>query len=806
MKRSMIFVLMAMFCFSLLFSGPENIRSRVEGMKAYPGYFLFYWDEQSGKIWLEIDKFDQDFLYVTSLAAGLGSNDVGLDRNQLGRSRIVRFVRIGPKVLLIQANTSFRAGSGDPDEQKAVEDAFARSVLGGFSVVSEEDGKVLVDATSFFLRDAQNVIGALKRRGQGAYRLDPSRSAVYLANTRNFPFNTEIEALLTFAAGQAGRLVQQVAADPLSITLREHHSFVRLPDNAYEPRAYDPRASFGALSYRDYSTEVGNSLIKRFIIRHRLKKKDPKAAVSDPVKPIVYYVDRAIPEPIRSAVIEGAGWWNQAFEALGYRNAFQVKVLPKGADPLDVRYNMINWVHRSSRGWSYGSSVVDPRTGEIIKGHVSLGSLRIRQDFLIAQGLVGDYGAVKDNSAEMREMALARIRQLACHEVGHTLGLGHNYASSVNERASVMDYPHPLIRIKPDGSLDFSSAYARGVGEWDKVSIAYGYQDYPSGTDVAPKLRAILDDAFSQGLIFLASQDAGPASAQPQAAVWDNGRNAVDELGRVMKIRRIALDTFSERRIPFHTPLALLEEVLAPVYLFHRYQVEAAASFLGGMSYNYQVRGGVQKEPRIVPGPQQRRALEALLKTIKPENLVIDEKILNLLPPHPQGYGRGEIFPGRTGLVFDDLGAVESGASLTFDVLLHPARASRLIEFHARKPECPGLEEVIERMTKATWKTSRKNGHLAEIQRTVDFVFMNALMRLVASDETLPQAKAAAFFKLDELKRWLKAQKDQTVTPEQKAHYFYGASLIEEFEKAPGDFKLKETARPPQGAPIGSWR
>ena len=436
----------------------KTIAKKTEGMVAHEGFFTFYWDEMAGKIWLEIGRFDEGFIYVSALSAGLGSNDVGLDRNQLGKTRLVEFVRIGPKVLMVEPNPGYRALSDNPDEVKAVEDAFARAVIWGFEVSAEEDGTVLVDATDFLLHDEKDVIARLKQRSQGEYELDASRSAIWMPEARNFPLNTELEALLTYMAkGDPGPAVSSVAVEPKLLTMRQHHSFVKLPDDGYTPRAWDPRSNYGAITYNDYSTPVDEPIAKRFIRRHRLQKADPTAEVSDPVEPIVYYVDRGVPEPIRTALVEGAAWWNQAFEAIGFRNAFQAKVLPEGADPLDIRYNIINWVHRSTRGWSYGGGVTDPRTGQIIKGQVALGSLRIRQDFMIAQGLVADYE--EGGASEMMEMAMARIRQLSVHEVGHTLGLGHNYASHVNGRSSVMDYPAPLVKIGEDGALDLTEAY-----------------------------------------------------------------------------------------------------------------------------------------------------------------------------------------------------------------------------------------------------------------------------------------------------------------------------------------------------------
>jgi hypothetical protein len=808
MKRFVFAVYFIILAFSFLFADLSPSAEKAADMEKFAGYFNFYWDAEKGKIWLEIDKFDTEFLYVSSLPAGLGSNDIGLDRNQLGSTKIVKFHRIGPKVFLIQPNYSFRATSRNPYERKAVEDAFAKSVIWGFKVEAEEDGKVLVDASPLFLRDAHGVTARLRRANQGDYRLDITRSSIYLPNTKNFPDNTEIESILTFTSNNPGRSVRGVAPDAGSITLRQHHSFIKLPDNNYKPRIYDPRSNFSGMTYLDFATPVDEPIVKRFIRRHRLQKKDPNAEVSDPVEPIIYYVDRGVPEPIRSALVDGAGWWNEAFEEIGYRNAFQVKVMPEGADPMDIRYNMINWVHRSTRGWSYGSSVTDPRTGEIIKGHVALGSLRIRQDFLIAQGLIADYEEGKDVSSEMLEMALARIRQLSCHEVGHTLGLGHNYASSVNDRASVMDYPHPLVKIREDGTLDLSDAYDTGVGEWDKVSIAYGYQDFPEGVDEEKELKGILDGAFSRGLYFLAGQDASSGSAHPLANVWDNGMHPVDELERVMKIRSIALDSFSENRISVHAPMATLEEVLVPVYMFHRYQVEAAASVLGGLYYNHRLRGDVQKNPEIVPAAEQRRALDVLLETIRPHNLAIDEKLLSIIPPRPPGYEQTrELFPGYTGLTFDPLAAAETAANLTVGSILRPERAARLVEYHSRNEKFPGLTEVVDKLVSSTWKSTEESGYYAEIQRVANIVLLYNLMGLAVDERTAPQVRAIIFLKLNELKNWLSQQvnikpvKDES----QKAHYLYGLSQIDLFLKNPEKVKLAAPLPPPAGAPIGMY-
>ena len=782
-----------------------TIAEKTLGAEKMPGYFNLYWDAKQGKLWLEIDKWGTEFLYQTSLPAGIGSNDIGLDRGQLGATRVVRFERSGPKVLLIQQNLDYRAVTGNPDEQRAVRDSFAESVLWGFKVEAEDGDRALVDATDFFLRDAHGIPETLRRTKQGSFHLDSSRCAIYLPNTKNFPLNTEAEATLTFAGDDPGRWVRDVTPDPNAITVREHHSFVQLPPPGYQPREYDPRAGYFDVSYMDYATPISEPIVKRFIARHRLEKKVPAAAVSEPVKPIIYYLDRGAPEPIRSALLEGAGWWNQAFEAAGYKDAFQVKLLPEGADPMDLRYNVIQWVHRATRGWSYGASVVDPRTGEIIKGHVTLGSLRVRQDYLIAEGLLAPYESGKPVSPRMREMALARLRQLAAHEVGHTLGLMHNYSSSTVNRSSVMDYPPPFVKLGPDGLPDLSDAYTEGIGDWDKVTIAYGYQDFPKGTDEHAALSKILNDAFSRGLRYLTDQDARPAgSSSSLAHLWDYGPNAVDELDRLMKVRAAALKRFGENNIREGAPLATLEDALAPIYLLHRYQVEAASKLVGGMDYTFALRGDGQMATKIVPPAEQRRALAAVLATLKPGVLALPEPLLQIIPPRPPGYPRGrEHFKIHTGPAFDALAPAEAAAQHTLQFLFNPERAARLVEFHARDSANPSLEEVLAAVIAATWKAPHGTGYDAEISRVVDNVALYDLMTLAGNEQASDQVRAIASLKLDELKNWATKAVQDSADEEERAHLLFAIAQIQRFQKDPKIIGLTPPAEPPDGPPIG---
>lgn len=792
--------------------GPDSAKSlpsiadKVAGMEKFPGYFPFYWDAKAGKIWLEIDKWGSEFLYAESLPAGIGSNDIGLDRGQLGSRYVVRFERSGPRVLLIASNYAFRANTNNSDERLAVKDAFAESTLWGFEVAAEEGRRALVDATAFYLHDAHQIPGALQRTQQGNFRLDPTRCALYLANTRNFPQNTEVEATLTFTSEEPGPYVRQVVPAPQSVTVREHHSFVELPPSGFKPRLSDPRAGYFGITYMDFATPISEPITKRYIERHRLQKKDPGAAVSDPVKPIIYYLDRGAPEPVRSALLEGARWWNQAFEAIGYKDAFRVEMMPEGADAMDVRYNVIQWVHRATRGWSYGSSLSDPRTGEIIQGRVSLGSLRDRQDFLIAEGLLAPYEKGKSLSPKLMEMVLARLRQLAAHEVGHTLGLQHNFAASVAKRASVMDYPGPFVTLGADGTPDLSDAYARSIGEWDKVAIAYGYQDFPSGADEQAALDRILSDAFGRGLMYLTDQDARLASSSSSVAhLWDNGANAIDELGNVMKVRAAALRRFGENNIREGAPMATLEDVLVPIYMYHRYQVEAAAKLIGGEDYTFSLRGKGDRNPQIVAADEQRRALAAVLDTLKPEALAVPESLLHLIPPRPPGYPRTrEDFRIRTFPTFDALAPAESVANHVCDFLLNQERAARLVEFHARDASYPGFPEVIDQILNSTWKAAPGKGYQAEIQRTVNMVVLLDLMSLAAGERASNQVRAIAELKLDELKTWLIDQKSSTRDESEKAFVFYAAEQIGRFQQDPKKMNLTRPNEPPDGQPIGT--
>jgi len=782
-----------------------SIAEKTKTMKPIAGFLPVYFDEPTGKLYLEINKWNEEILYMISLPQGLGSNDVGLDRGLQGGGRIVKFEKNGRKILLVQPNYEYRAVTNDAAEKRAVEQSFASSTLWGFTAEAESNGSVLVDATDFLLRDAMQVSNRLRRQQQGSYSLDKSRSVFYLTRTKNFPLNTEIETSLTFvnSDGTTGAFINSVAPSPEAITLRMHHGFVQLPDNNYQPRVFDPRSSYNPVSFFDYSTPVSEPIEKKYILRHRLQKKNPNAERSEAIKPIKYYLDNGTPEPIRSALLEGGKWWNQAFEAAGFINGFQVEILPDSADPMDIRYNMINWVHRSTRGWSYGASISDPRTGEIIKGNVTLGSLRVRQDYLIAQGLLAPFESGKpldpDNDP-MLKMALNRLRQLSAHEIGHTLGLMHNYAASISNRASVMDYPHPTVKLNRNGEIDLADAYDLKIGEWDKVSINWGYREFTPGTSEKDALNTIMQQAAARGLRFIADRDArAPGGMHPYAHLWDNGADPVKELNETMKIRKKALNQFGANNLREGMPMALLEDVLVPVYLYHRYQVESVVKMVGGMDYNYALRGDGQPVITPLDKKKQQEALDALLATIEPAQLRLPDTLIKLIPPRPEGYDfTRELFTKRTGLSFDALSPAESATDMVFSFLFQQERLSRLAQQEFTLNGL-SLDDMLKTVRKATFSAPRLKGLDALLQQQNEQLLLTYLMATILNNEINFGARAILKKHLGEITAQITGSEKTSTDPLWKGHYQLAMMRLEKPELA----KPTLHAPAPPGAPIG---
>ncbi|MGI9273025.1 MAG: zinc-dependent metalloprotease [Woeseiaceae bacterium] len=778
-------------------SDGENAVAEFSGYDSYEGFVNLYWDEAGGRLLIRVEEFDTAILYQSSLPRGVGSNDLGLDRGQLGTGKVVSFERSGPKVLLIEHNLSYRAHSDDADERQAVTESFARSVIWGFEVVGEDGDATVIDATDFFLRDAHQVGARLAASEEGQYAVDASRSAIYLPRTKAFPDNTEIEAIVTLVGQATGPHLPTVVPDSGAVSVHMHHSFIRLPDDDYEPLAYDANAGVIGLTYdtqgfADYATTIGEPLFINYGRRHRLEKINPDAEVSEAVEPIIYYLDPGAPEPVRSALLDGARWWNAAFEDAGYKDAFQVEMLPAGADPMDVRYNVIQWVHRSTRGWSYGDSVLDPRTGEIIKGHVSLGSLRVRQDYLIVEGLLAPYAdeSVPDT---MIEVALARIRQLSAHEVGHTIGFEHNFAASTQDRASVMDYPFPLVTFGDDGELDFSKAYDDKIGSWDKRTVLFAYQDFADGVDRAAARRDIVDETIKLGYKYVADSDSRAiSSAHPDGNLWDNGADALDELAHLLRLREHALAGMSEENIRLGRPLATLEEVLVPVYLLHRFQIQAVGKLIGGSYFDYAMRGDGQSNIAAVPATRQREAIDALLATLDPAVLRLPEGLANSIPPRPPGFPKTrETFTGNTGVVFDELAPAASAISLTLDVLLEPTRAARL----ARDGD-PGFEEIIDRLLALAWFDDAED---AEIQQLTGDILLTKLMQLSVNESIDSQVRGTAIAAVARIES---AAAESSLG--ESAHHNLARYRIENMKRDPASVEAAAPITVPPGGPIGT--
>lgn len=762
-----------------------SIENHTQGMERMEGFFDLYWDDATGSLFWEIPALDTEFLYQISMGSGLGSNPVGIDRGQLRGTHILEARRVGPRVLLMEPNYRFVAQSDNPTEVQAVRDAFAPSVHWGFDVAAETGGRILVDATAFFLRDARGVIDQLRARGQGTFSLDRDRSAIHLPNTQSFPENTEVESILTFTSRDPGGLVNGVAATGEAVTLRQHHSFIQLPGPGFETRIADPRVGVNGPTLYDYATAIDEDMRVRLSAKHRLERTNPNAERSPAVDPIVYYVDPGTPEPVRSALIEGAAWWNEAFEAAGYIDAFRVELLPDGVDPQDIRYNLIHWTHRRTRGYSYGNTVTDPRTGEIIRGVVNLGSLRLRQDYLHAQGMVPpfsggisqdedsdggefadapvfDYLAQVAPTTNQVEMALDRVRQLSAHEVGHTIGFPHNYMASAYGRESVMDYPAPYVQIT-NGEIDLSDAYVQRIGEYDKLSVDWLYRDFPDGADVEAELEEIAERSIREGLIYMGHTNNNFIGAAHQyASVWDNGSNLVDHLKLEMEVRNLGLERFGTNAIRPGEPLSNLEYVLLPLYMHHRFQLRSAIQSLGGADYRYALRGDGQTPFTVVPPEEQRDALETVLQTLDVDFLALPDDIVELIPPPAFRHDEGEEFAGHTGLIFDPLAVAEASAAFTVGEILQPQRMARLV-YYGTKGDYPDLLDVIHGLMQATWGAPEPaDDYRREILHATQRTVVDQLMQQAARDNNPASVRSILAATLEELAERIDAEASST--------------------------------------------
>lgn len=800
--RALLLLWTALLAPATAAEAPKSFAEQTQSLAAQPGFIELWRDAGKGRVLLSVRELDQPFLLVSSLPYALGSNDVGLDRAQAGSAKLVRFQKFGERLFLVQDNTRFVARSADADERKAVAESFAGAVLWSGDILASDGARHLVDFSSFLLADQHGVVQRLDETKQGAYHVDEKRSAVLASEAKAFPDNVELESMLTFAGPGTGEFVRQVAADPASLTMRQHISLVRLPDNGYKPRAYHPFSGGIDTGYFDFATPLASSLDVRWQIRHRLEKGG---------KPIVYYLDRGAPEPVRSALLEGARWWSAAFEKAGYKDGFRVELMPEGADPADVRYNVITWVHRATRGWSYGNAVTDPRTGQIIRGSVTLGSQRVRQDILIAEALLAPYG--KSSPAERHklaeQMALARLRQLAAHEVGHTLGFAHNFAASRQSNGSVMDYPHPVLKLGADGAIDLQDAYGAGVGPWDEYMVKYIYGDYGSGETETNALAKLRSDARAAGMQYISDEDSrAPGASHPNGLLWDFGPDTLKTWDQLGAIRRRALDHFSYDVLPDERQAGELEARLVPVYLLQRYQGEAVARLLAGGEYESTTGGDVRSRRssagiKTTPAATQRAALARLTDTLRAEYLALPANVLDQLTPPATGFERNkEYFGTRMNAVFDALSAAESGAAQTAAFLFDAGRLNRLHWQHARDGAMPGTDEVIEAALSRGWKRSAVPVSLAggeAVQLAANWVVLDALLQTLDGGKLHASADADLRQQLRNFAGWLKANPGKGAIASSRGQ---AAELVLRYLADPRSVKLRALPVIPPGAPI----
>ena len=763
----------------------------------YQGFMDFSYNDDSGKIILEIDNLDNEFLYINSLSRGVGNNDLGLDRGQLGNSRIVYFTKRGNKILLIQPNLKYISNSSNELENKAVEEAFARSVLFGFEIVEKSTDSYKIDLTPFLLNDAHGVSQRLRFSNSGSYSLNKSMPAIDLKRTKAFPDNIEFDVLLTFTGNPSGSLVRSVTPTPSNLTVNQHHSFVKLPDDNYNKRKFDPRSGSNPFIVYDYSSPIDEKLEQRFIVRHRLNKKNPNDEMSEPEEPIIYYIDNGTPEPVKTALIEGGNWWNQAFESAGYKNAFRIEVLPEDADPMDVRYNLIQWIHRSTRGWSYGASIVDPRTGEIIKGQVSLGSLRVRQDYMILSGLVDNPNDIQNKSL-IKKTSLDRIRQLSAHEIGHTLGFAHNYISSANDRSSVMDYPHPKIDLV-DGKISIADAYAENIGDWDKVSVEYAYSDFPKTKNENNELDKIINEAQKNGLYFLSDSDSRPVgSANPFSHLWDNGELPYKELNKLLKVRDLALKNIDLDNLIDGEPYDRIEDVLVPIYMLHRYQIEAAAKAIGGVDYLYFVKNNNNDKVKFVDSKLQRKSLESLLSVLKPKNLVLPNNLFDILSPRSFRNPRTrENFVSNTGVTFDYINTSSSLINHTLTFLLNPERINRINQQNIFGDDILTLENYLAEISKSIFDNKKLNTYEESVNKNTSSLYLDHLFMAFNNSSTNDLSKSIILASI------MDTMKNLSTNPNNYNRFLI--NKINGFLSNPDQYKPIVKTKIPDGSPIGNF-
>ena len=780
----------------------SSIAARTAGLDRRDGFLPIYLDARQGRILLEIPHDSTRALCLITQATGLGSNPIGIDRGASGATYVARFDRDGDRVLFVLENWSYRTSSGNPDHEHSVAEAFPPSTVASMPLLADESGHLLVDATDVMMRDWNDVAATLAQSQQGTYTVARDRSTIYRPNTKGFPDNTEIDIALTFATtGRAGSTVEAIVPDGRALTLRQHLSFVRLPD-AFRPRALDPRVGFFGIQFKDYAQPIQEPLQVQWAARHRLERVNPNDPNSPIKNPIRYYVDRGIPEPIRSATLQGVKWWEDAFDRAGLKGGFTVDLLPEGVDPMDARYNVVQWENRNERGWSVGGTLDDPRTGEIIKGMARLDSHRARTDYNLYAGLMGANASPADTA-----FVLARVRQVSAHEVGHTLGLAHKYIASTYERASVMDYPPPRVRLDANGRIDLSEAYGVGPGPYDVWAIHWGYGIFTRAAE-RDSLRAIIADGLKKGYLYLSDADARPEyGSDPRVNLWDDAATPLTFLKTQTAVRRVAISHFGERNIRPDEPIALLQERFVPVYFFHRFALNGTSKAIGGMEYSNAVRGDAQQATRPVPYQQQVDALRLMLDALRPEELAIPDTVLTLMAPGANAVTPTvELFGSRTRPAFDELGAARSLAQMIVDMILQRDRAARLVEFASRgEGQHLTLATTIDKLSAATWDApTPTSAKLAALQRVTQRAVIEKLLTLAADSGAATEVRAMAELKIADLRTRAREKQASARSDEARAHWLSIVNDCTRWIDKRELPKLSPSLIAPPGDPFGS--
>jgi hypothetical protein len=754
-----------------------TLAERTKGLTRLDGFVPIYWDAGRGRVLAEVPAFDRDVLYFVSAASGAGSVELPFDRGILV-SEVVHFQRSGPRVLVVAQNQRYRAVGGSSAQQENVRDSFATSVLAALPIEADENGRVLVDASPLFLRDAADVEGRLRRSNQGTFRFDAARSGFHQPRIKSFPQNAEVETIATFAADNPGLLVNNVTPDGRFFTLRVHHSLLQAPEG-YTPRVADPRIGVSTISFRDYAKPFDQDTETQWITRWRLEKQDPAAPMSEPKVPIVFYLDPGIPEPTRSAMRTGALWWNKAYEAAGFRNAVQVKDPTPDMDPMDIRYSWILWINRDERGFSSGGTFRDPRTGEILGSKTRMDSHRIRTigNYFEAYTpttdggnddgalFLGDASLAAALSSEQpdgipgaeRDLILMRQTLLTAHELGHVMGFQHNFSSSLNNFASVMEYPTPRVKVA-NGRLDLGDAFQRAIGPYDEMMAKYAYTVFPAGKE-KDGLESVIREMRAKGLHYLPETD-------PRWSWYDDRATPQEYLKETMAAREIMLRSYGPGILRPGEPLGALRDArLWMTYLHHRWAIEAGQRFVGGMFHTYQLKGDSGPPTEIVPAATQREVLDLLLSAIRPAALEMPESLLAQLTPHPSS----NLEDLASDYAFDHLRAARILSAMVLGDLLQPDRAARLVAFADRQQNALTLPDVLGQVMEATWSARPvDSARHASLRRVTERAALDALMILGAHADATPDVRAVVLQEIRRLGQQLATRKD--ANPVGEAH------------------------------------